>query len=120
MATPLDATFDALRALLAVHADALDVKQDDATRYYLDTRHRQKNGQPLFFGAVQRRKAAISLHLMPVYLQPALLDGLSPALRARMQGKSCFNLATPDAALVQELGALVAAGFASYRARGVV
>ena len=74
----------------------------------------------MFFGSVQVKKAFVSYHLMPVYVQPALLEGLSPALRARMQGKSCFNFSKVDAALFKELDALTCAGYASYRAQGFV
>lgn len=116
----LDPVFAALRDILASHAAGMDATRDDATELYLNTRHRQKNGQPLFFGAVQMKKAQVSVHLMPVYLQPGLLDGLSPALKARMHGKSCFNFTTADPALLQELAALVQAGHASYQAQGLV
>jgi hypothetical protein len=41
---------------------------------------------------VQIKKNYVIYHLMPVYLNPGLLEGMSPGLRKRMQGKSCFNL----------------------------
>jgi hypothetical protein len=74
----------------------------------------------LFFGAVQLKKAYVSFHLMPVYLQPALLAAVSPALKARMQGKSCFNFAVVEPALLEELGALTRASYASYQSQGWV
>jgi hypothetical protein len=114
----LDAVFAEMRAILVPYAADLDVKRDDAAELYLDTRFLQKNGKPLFFGAVQLKKAHVSFHLMPVYLKPELLQGLSPALGARMHGKSCFNFTVTDAALLQELAALVRAGHASYKAQG--
>jgi hypothetical protein len=52
----------------------------------------------------------VSLHLIPVYAQPALLDGISPALRKRMQGKACFNFTTIDGGQLEELGALTREG----------
>ena len=48
---------------------------------------------------------------MPVYVEPSLLDGISPGLRRRMQGKSCFNFAKVDEALFAELEDLTRAGF---------
>jgi hypothetical protein len=33
---------------------------------------------------------------MPVYYFPDLLHDISPALKRRMQGKSCFNFASID------------------------
>jgi hypothetical protein len=116
----LDATYSELRAILLPYAAGLDVKKDDEAELYLDTRHIQKNKKPLFFGAVQKKKSFVSFHLMPVYLKPALLEGLSPALRARMQGKSCFNFTTPDTALLQELATLTRAAHASYQDQGLV
>jgi len=116
----LNSVYAELRSILAPHAAQLDVKKDDETEFYVDTRHIQKNRKPLFFGAVQIKKKFVSYHLMPVYLQPDLLDGVSPALKARMQGKSCFNFSEVDAALFKELAALTEAGWASYRAQGFV
>ena len=43
---------------------------------------------------------------MPVYEDPALLSGISDALRKKMQGKSCFNFTADDALLFKELDAL--------------
>ena len=80
----------------------------------------QKNGRALFFGAVQVRKSFVSYHLMPVYVQPALLDGISTALKKRMQGRSCFNFSAVDTALFGELAALTKAGFASFEEQGFV
>ncbi len=118
--TDPDATFAALRAILAPYAAKLVATQDTDRVLYVDTRHVQKNKKPLFFGAVQVGKAYVSFHLMPVYVQPGLLDGLSPELRKRMQGKSCFNFTQVDKALFKELAALVKAGYASYKAQGFV
>jgi hypothetical protein len=116
----LNAVFTELRAIMAPCAAKLEAKKDDPTELYLDTRHLQKNKKPLFFGAVQVKKSYVSFHLMPVYLKPELLDGLSPELKRRMQGKSCFNFAEIDKPLFKELAALTKAGLASYKAQGFV
>lgn len=116
----LTAVYAELRKLMAPHVPKLDVKQDTDTDLYLDTHHLQKNKRPLFFGAVQVKKSFVSFHLMPVYVKPELLDGISPELKARMQGKSCFNFTTVDAALFKELGKLTKASYASYKAQGFV
>jgi hypothetical protein len=110
--------YAALRALLAPYATRLDAKRDTATELWVDTRHVQKNGKPLFFAAVQVKKSYVSFHLMPVYLAPDLLDATSPDLRARMQGKSCFNFKSVEPKLFGELGALTKAGYASYEEQG--
>jgi hypothetical protein len=105
---------------MAPYAAKLDPKKDEASLLYLDTKHVQKNKKPLFFGAVQVKKSFVSFHLMPVYMKPKLLDGLSPCLKSRMQGKSCFNFAEVDQPLFMELAALTEAGFASYKEQGFV
>lgn len=55
-----------------------------------------------------RKKSQVAYHLMPVYVHPELLTDLSPELRRRMQGKSCFNFTKVDRDLFAELGALTA------------
>jgi hypothetical protein len=114
----LNAVFTALRSIMAPYAAKLDPKTDDATQFYVDTKFIQKNKKPLFFGAVQIKKSHVSFHLMPVYAKPELLDRLSPGLKARMQGKSCFNFTEVDKPLFKELAALTKAGFASYKEQG--
>lgn len=116
----LSAAFMELKAVMAPFAARLDVKQNDDAGLYVDTRPIQPNSKPLYFGAVMLKKSYVSYHLMPVYLKPELLAGISPALKARMQGKSCFNFAQVDKALLKELAALTQAGFDSYQAQGFV
>lgn len=120
MKKDLPAVFLALKSIMAPYATQLDAKKDDEVELYVDTRHLQKNGKPLFFGAVQTKKSYVSFHLMPVYLEPELLLGVSPRLRDRMQGKSCFNFAEVDHDLFDELAALTDAAHASYKAKGLV
>ena len=50
----------------------------------------------------------VSFYLMGVYGDPKLLDTVSPELRRRMQGKSCFNFTTIDESLMAELEQLTA------------
>jgi hypothetical protein len=51
---------------------------------------------------------------MPVYGCPELLEDISPELKKRMQGKSCFNFKTVDEKLFKELGKLTKAGFQKF------
>ncbi len=116
----LNAVFAELKKLMAPYVARLALCRDDEQELYLDTLHIQKNKKPLFFGAVQIKKAYVSFHLMPVYLKPELLASVSPELKARMQGKSCFNFVSVDPRLFQELAKLTEAGYASYKAQGFV
>jgi len=115
-----DTVFTDLRAIMEPYIKGLDRKTDDASELYVDTKYIQKNKKPLFFGAVQIKKSYVSYHLMPVYLKPELLDGMSSELQARMQGKSCFNFTQSEKQLFKELAALTKAGRASYKAQGFV
>jgi hypothetical protein len=112
--------YSALHAILVPYARKLDAKRDTDAELWLDTRHLQKNGKPHFFGAVQLKKSYVSFHLMPVYVKPDLLDDISPDLRARMQGKSCFNFKSVEPKLFEELGALTKEAYSSYRKQGFV
>jgi len=116
----LNSVFNELKSIMAPYAKTLDPKKDDGSELYLDTKHIQKNKKPLFFGAVQLKKSFVSFHLMPVYLKPELLDGISPELKAHMQGKSCFNFKEVDKPLFKQLAALTKAGLASYKEQGFV
>ncbi|HYF91269.1 MAG TPA: hypothetical protein VD969_03375 [Symbiobacteriaceae bacterium] len=116
--TDFGAIFERLKAILAVHAPGLVVKADTADTYYLDTAIIQKNKTPLFFGAVQIKKNYVSYHLFPVYVYPELLGGISPDLRRRMQGKSCFNFVSLDEPLFGELAQLTAVGAERFAAQG--
>jgi len=110
--------FAALRAILQPYAAQLDCLVDQDSEFSLNTNHLLKNKRPLWFGGVQVKKNYVSYHLMPVYLNPDLLASLSPELRKRMQGKSCFNFTKVDEKLLAELAELTAAGFRDYERQG--
>ena len=72
-------------------------------------------GKEVWFGGVQTRKNYVSYHLMPVYVFPELLDGISEELKKRMQGKSCFNFRQADRELFQELAKLTDLGYRRFK-----
>lgn len=90
--------------MLREHSDGLVATRDDAEQLYLETPGEAAE----FFGAVMRKKSQVAYHLMPVYRDPSLLDALDPALRKRMQGKSCFNFTRVDETVFSELADLTA------------
>ncbi len=112
--------FAELKSVMAPFAAKLDTKQDDDQLLYVDTLFIQKNKKPLYFGAVMLKKSCVSYHLMPVYVKPELLNGISDGLKKRIQGKSCFNFSEVDNALFKELSELTKAGYQSYREQGFV
>jgi hypothetical protein len=107
-------TFKQLKAILKPYESKLVLVHDTDTNYYLDVDRVMKNKQRLFFGAVRIGKAYVSFHLMPVYASSELAKTISPELKKRMQGKSCFNFKAPDAKLFKELAKLTRAGFKAF------
>jgi hypothetical protein len=69
-----------------------------------------------YVAGIRRGKRYVSYYLMPVYGCPDLLDTISPELRRRMHGKSCFNFTTVDDGLFAELARITEAGFDRYLA----
>lgn len=110
--------FAALRQLLLHHRDGLSVVHDTREHVYTNCRTPAANGKPQFFGAVRVSGRKHAFHFMPVYDFPELLVDISPALKKRMQGKSCFNFESFDAELLAQLKALVDAGAVRYKAEG--
>ena len=110
-----DEIFCQLRTMLSEQSQELVVVTDEPDHYYLDTQHMMKNKKPLFFAAVKINKRYVSFHLMPVYVFPALLDGISKELKKRMQGKSCFNFTQVDEVLFRELKGLVQRAKLAYQ-----
>ena len=107
-------TFEGLKKILEPYAAKLVVVHDTDTIYYLDTNHVMKNKQRLFFAAVRTGKAYVSFHLMPIYACSDLLKQISPELKKRMQGKSCFNFKKVDEKLFRELAKLTKLGFQKF------
>lgn len=120
MPSDFAAAFAALKPVLAHYEGRLSVKTDTATEYTLVTKspspYPQHKGQPMFFGSVRLGKAYVSFHLMPLYMRPGLTKTISPALRKRMQGKTCFNFKTaPEPEILTELNRLTEAGLIGMR-----
>jgi hypothetical protein len=114
MATSRDAfpeVFDRLKGMLSPYAPRMFVSGDGDTGYSLDLAAAEERSPATWFGAVRLGKSYVSYYLMPVYAQPSLLDDVSPELRRRMQGKSCFNFTRVDEALFIELTSLTKRGF---------
>ena len=117
--------FAQLKAVLARSADRLAVKTDGPSDYTLVTKapspFKQHKGHPMFFGSVRLGKAYVSYHLMPIYMCPPLRAMISPALKKRMQGQSCFNFkAVPDPELLAELTTLTDACLSRWSAQNWV
>jgi hypothetical protein len=63
-------------------------------------------------------KAYVSFHLMPLYMSP-LGGSISPALKKRMQGKTCFHFTTePAQELIAELQQLTETSLRQWANKG--
>jgi len=118
MSPEFESIFAKLRGILRKHAQRLTVKEDTGRCYCLEGGLHPKHKKPMPIAWVQMGKAYVSYHLMPVYGCPKLLESHSAALKARMQGKSCFNFKTQDDALLAELEQLTEEGFAAFKKAG--
>ena len=114
------AAFFGLKRVFAPHVKHLKVNTDTRSRFYLETKSPTFKGKPLFFGAVISGKAYVSFHLMPLYWDESLRKKVSPELKKRMQGLSCFNFSGPDPASFRELAKLTTAGLALYRRKNLL
>ena len=110
-------TFSQLKKILQPYESKLIVVADTDTEYAVETQHVMKNKRRMYFGGVKIGKAYVSYHLMPVYAWPALREEMSPELKKRMQGKSCFNFTTPDEKLFKELAKLTKIGFNRFTSK---
>jgi hypothetical protein len=110
--------FSELRAILVRNAGKLSVSEDGATRYELQGGRHPKHGTPMPVAWVEIGKNYVSFHHMGIYAGPELLKEISKELKARMQGKSCFNFKAVDRALFAELEALTVRGFEVFRKMG--
>lgn len=111
-------TFDALKPVFEEYAGRLAVQVDKPGRYYLETKPAIHRGRRMQFGGVKIGKAYVSFHLMPIYMNPKLQATISPELKKRMQGKSCFNFTHVDPIHIAELKKLTQAGFDEFKTWG--
>ncbi len=109
--------FALLKAVLKKHERTLKVLKDEPQEYTLVTKSNSNRGQPMWFGSVRAGKAYVSYHLMPLYFNPPMNALVSPALKKRMQGKTCFNFKSIDKDLFAQLKTLTQTGVDCWRKR---
>lgn len=122
--------FARLRGILVrTRGGPLVVTEDSARRYCLEGkpgpatlaawRGKQRKGS-LQVAWVECGKSYVSFHHMAFYGSASLHAAMSPALKQRMQGKTCFNFRAVDEALFAELETLSRRGAESMRSAGFV
>jgi len=112
-----ETTFARLREILREFESKLVVVADTPNHYSLETAHVMKNKKRLYFAGIKIGKGYVSYYLMPAYACPEVRDKISPELKKRMQGKSCFNFSKPDDKLFKELAKLTNVGFKRFTSK---
>jgi hypothetical protein len=131
MSKDFDSIFQDLRAILERQAATLSVVDDGPKRYCLEapigpaTVKSWGGGAKRRGGNVKRQtipvawteigKAYVSFHLMGL---EAVSATLSTKLKARLQGKTCFNFLAPDRTLFEELETVTVRSIAALRKAG--
>ena len=129
MAAEFDIVFARLKEILQKYSGPFTVKPDTNTKYCLYAAigpatvkiwggKMKKPAMPVAW--VEIGKAYVSYHLMGMYGNTVLLKGLSKELKARMQGKTCFNFKKTDEIIFQELDALTAESINTFRKGGFI
>lgn len=103
----LAAVHERLKAIFSPYRAQLTVSKDGPDGLYLELPGHEGNPWG-YVGGTRLGKRYVSFYLMGVYGAPEVLDSLSPGLRRRMQGKSCFNFTSIDEALFAELATVTA------------
>ena len=102
-----------LREILTPYRERFSVTKEGPDGFVLEVPGLE--GKPWgYVAGTKVGKAYVSFHLMSLYADPSLVESLSPALRRRMQGKTCFNFRGVDEELFAELEAVAARGIAVH------
>jgi hypothetical protein len=109
-----------LKKVLKLYEKHLRIIVNKKDNYSLNAGYDENRKTDIYFGAVQIKKNYVSFHLMPVYVNPNLLNDISPELKKRMQGKYCFNFISIDNKLFKELSNLTKKGFEFYKQNGML
>jgi len=118
--------FQSLRSVLQKHAASLIVSEDTSTKYCIESPIGPATLQAWGGKARSARipvawvevgKSYVSYHLMGIAV-PSVQAGMTKDLKARMQGKTCFNFTVADPTLLTELDSLTAASITAFKKAG--
>jgi hypothetical protein len=112
-----ESAFRGLRKMLKPYDMKLRVTKDAPGNYMSESKSIRYQGKPVMFASITS-KSYVAFHLFPVYMFPNLLDGISPELKKRMQGKTCWNFKKAEEPLFTELGKVVEASFRRFEEMG--
>jgi hypothetical protein len=113
--------FAALKQLLLPYTKTLKVAQDTPIVYTLGgTVTYNDKPREMMLLSVASMKNYVSLHLVPIYMCPEALEGISPELKRHVQGKGCLNFSEVDPKLLKEAAALIKRGIAACKAKKLI
>lgn len=129
IATEFDIVFARLKKILQKYSVPFTVKPDTTAKYGLYATiglatlkiwggKMKKPVMPVAW--IETGKAYVSDHLMGVYGNTKLLEGLAKELKARIQGKTCFNFKKVDENIFPELDLLTARSIDAFRKAGFI
>jgi hypothetical protein len=129
MATEFDKVFSHLKKILQKHSGSFTVKPDTDSKYGLYAPigpatlkiwggKMKKPAMPVAW--IELGKAYVSYHLMGLYGNTRLQEGMSKELKDRMQGKTCFNFKKIDENVFKELDSLTGRSIDAFRKLGFI
>ena len=121
--------FNRLKVILQKHAADFTVRPNSESSYGLQGKpgpatlkvwggKLKKPVMPVAW--IEMGKAYVSFHIMGLYTNTALQNSMSKELKARMQGKTCFNFKTINEILFEELEQLTAKAIGDFKKFGYV
>jgi hypothetical protein len=127
-ASDFGAVFQRLRDVLAKHATDLAVSDDTSTKFCLEAAIGPATLQA--WGGKTKRaripvawvevgRAYVSYHLMGI-ANPAVQSDMSNELKARMQGKTCFNFTSLDEDALKEIDRVTSSSIAAFKKAGFI
>jgi len=77
-------------------------------------------GKPVEVGLASLilQKGYVGFYFMPIYIEPALKNKLSPSLTKLLQGKTCFHVKKLEGDLLRHIESALEEGVKCYKARG--
>jgi hypothetical protein len=119
--------FDRLKTILQKHAGNFIIKPDTTVSYGLEGKpgpaalkawggKMKKPVMPVAW--IEIGKAYVSYHVMGLYTNTVLQNSMSKKLKARMQGKTCFNFKSINEELFKELEQITVKAIDDFKRMG--
>ena len=129
MPAEFEMVFDRLKQILKKYSGQFTIKPDSDSKYGLYAKvgpatlkaWKGKMKSPIMpLAWVEIGKTYVSYHLMGIYMNPKLQAEIPKELKARMQGKTCFNFKKVDENVFKELDQLTAKSISAFKKLGFI